>query len=161
MKGLSKLTALSIATGVCCGTWAYVSGLAGLSGWLGFVTCTTYFACDKKGIQGVVKALALNYAGMLCALVILVLNDRFPFEGSLMFYAGIVNFIMCMISRLSILSYIPGIFLGCCATFGANGDVKAIVLAFLCGSVVGIASDKGGEWLFQKLHGEKEEAGVS
>lgn len=50
---MSVLCSLSIMTAICCGLWLMISVSTGLVAWIGFASCTTYFACDCKGIAGV------------------------------------------------------------------------------------------------------------
>lgn len=139
--------ALSISTGLFCGIWALLAENIGIASWLGFVTCTTYFACGEKNLKGVIKALSLNFSGMICALIVIKLNTNIPFTGSTLIYTGFFTFIMCIIAKKEMLNFIPGTFMGSFSTFAANGNFKMIIPAFLIGGLLGLICDRGGIWL--------------
>ena len=60
---------------------------------------------------------------------------------------GVVAFLMCIQSRQTLLSFVPGTFIGACATFAAQGDWKSVLPALLLGLLFGVAMKASGQWL--------------
>ena len=147
MKKLSPLLALSISTAVFCGIWSALATFTGLCGWAGFAGCTTYFSTGKHGKEGLLKTICTNMAGVLCGLAIFALTHFVPVFGEWGIWCAIITFVMCIISRFEIVSFCPGIFMGCFCTFAAGGDWKLLVPSLLIGAALGVACDFGGVWL--------------
>ena len=147
MKKMSPLLALSISTAVFCGIWAALATFTGLCGWAGFAGCTTYFSTGKHGKEGFLKTICTNMAGVLCGLAIFALTHFVPAFGEWGIWCAIITFVMCIISRFEIVSFCPGIFMGCFCTFAAGGDWKILVPSLLIGAALGVACDFGGVWL--------------
>ncbi len=40
---------------------------------------------------------------------------------------GVVAFLMCIQARRTLLSFVPGTFIGACATFAADGDWRLVI----------------------------------
>lgn len=155
MKKMSPLLALSISTAVFCGIWAALATITGLSGWAGFAGCTTYFSIGKHGREGLLKTVCTNMAGVLCGLAIFALTHFVPVFGEWGIWCAIITFVMCIISRFEIVSFCPGIFMGCFCTFAANGDWKILVPSLFIGAALGVACDFGGIWLHKLSNNEK------
>lgn len=147
MKKMSPLLALSISTAVFCGIWAALATFTGLCGWAGFAGCTTYFSTGKHGKEGLLKTICTNMAGVLCGLAIFALTHFVPVFGEWGIWCAIITFVMCIISHFEIVSFCPGIFMGCFCTFAAGGDWKLLVPSLLIGAALGVACDFGGGWL--------------
>ncbi|MDQ9256113.1 DUF1097 domain-containing protein, partial [Escherichia coli] len=60
---------------------------------------------------------------------------------------GIVAFLMCIQARQLLLSFVPGTFIGACATFAASGDWRIVVPSLALGLVFGYAMKNSGLWL--------------
>ena len=60
---------------------------------------------------------------------------------------GIVAFLMCIQARQTLLSFVPGTFIGACATFAADGDWRLVVPSLALGLVFGYAMKNSGLWL--------------
>lgn len=157
---MGKLMALSISTAVFCGIWTQVSTPLGLVAWMGFASCTTYFASGKHGLEGMFVTMRQNLFGILCGLTIIFLGNAFHFSGDIGIYSGIVTFIMCIAGKLKFFAFIPGTFVGCYSTFASNGQYKALVFSLLIGAVLGVCCDKGGDWLYQ-ITGKKPSSAES
>ena len=155
MKKMSPLLALSISTAVFCGIWAAFATFTGLCGWAGFAGCTTYFSTGKHGKEGLLKTVCTNMAGVLCGLAIFALTNFVPVFGEWGIWCAIITFVMCIISRFDIVSFCPGIFMGCFCTFAANGDWKILIPSLLIGAALGVACDFGGVWLRSRAAGKK------
>ena len=155
-KKMSLLVALGISTAVFCGIWSALATFTGLCGWAGFAGCTTYFSTGKHGKEGLLKTICTNMAGVLCGLSIFALTHFVPVFGDWGIWCAIITFVMCIISRFEIVSFCPGIFMGCFSTFAAlggaqEGDIPMVFvylgLSLICGAFLGVLCDKGGVYL--------------
>ena len=63
---------------------------------------------------------------------------------------AIVAFFMCIQAKQTWLAYIPGTFIGSCATFAAAGDWQLVVPSLLLGGVFGYLMKTSGVWLHEK-----------
>lgn len=64
---------------------------------------------------------------------------------------ALVAFIMCIQAQKSWLAYIPGTFIGCCATFAAAGNWQLVIPSLMLGGVFGYLMKASGLWLHHKL----------
>lgn len=64
---------------------------------------------------------------------------------------ALVAFIMCIQAQKSWLAYIPGTFIGCCATFAAAGNWQLVIPSLMLGGVFGYLMKASGLWLYHKL----------
>lgn len=151
MKKVDPILTLSIATAILCGIWVWAAGALNLIGWAGFAGCTTYFASGEHGIKGLVKTCATNVAGLLCGAAIIALSAVVPILGKLGVWCAVLTFVMCILSKTKLLSFCPGIFMGCFATFAADGRWIALALSILIGALLGLACDFGGKGLRKVL----------
>ena len=60
---------------------------------------------------------------------------------------GVVAFLMCIQARRTLLSFVPGTFIGACATFAADGDWRLVIPSLALGLVFGYAMKNSGLWL--------------
>lgn len=157
---MSFLVALSITTGIFCGVWYVIAGLTGLIGWAGFAGCTTYFATGKHGAEGLKNAILPNLAGIACGMTSIFFGTMFPELDKVGLWAGLISFIICMLTHFKWFSFTPGTFLGCFATFAAGGDWKLLVPSIFVGAFLGWTCDTSGAWLYKVVSGgnnQKEE----
>ncbi|MEF1219815.1 DUF1097 domain-containing protein, partial [Photobacterium damselae] len=61
----------------------------------------------------------------------------------------------CIQAKKSWLAYIPGTFIGSCATFAAAGDWKLVVPSLVVGAIFGYAMKASGVWLHDKLNNQQ------
>lgn len=54
---------------------------------------------------------------------------------------------MCIQAQQRWLAFVPGTFIGACATFAGNGDWKMVVPSLIVGLVFGYAMKNSGLWL--------------
>ncbi|GAA0064193.1 DUF1097 domain-containing protein [Clostridium sp. CTA-1] len=150
---MSLLMCISISVGILSGLWGCLSSNFGLITWVGFIGCTSYYAAGGK-LQGLKKSVVTNMTGVLWAMLIIITSSYlgFPLEGAIMI--GIFYFVMCAQARFQLLSFIPGTFCGSCSTFGVNGNWQGVIIALLCGAILGYTSEIGGIWL-HKLIGKE------
>ncbi|KGQ11473.1 Inner membrane protein ycdZ [Beauveria bassiana D1-5] len=136
---MKTLIPLAITTGILSGLWGWVAVSLGLLSWAGFLGCT---AC-----------------GVLWALVIIhgsALAPQAEILGYIM--TGVVAFLMCIQARHVLLSFVPGTFIGACATFANQGEWHNVVPSLLLGLVFGFAMKSSGLWLAARREKPKPKA---
>ncbi len=87
-------------------------------------------------------------SGVIWALVIMkgsALAPHLEMLGYIM--TGVVAFLMCIQAKHLLLSFVPGTFIGACATFAGQGDWKLVVPSLALGLLFGYAMKNSGLWL--------------
>lgn len=148
---MNVLLAISITTGILSAVWGWMSISLGLLTWAGFLGCTSYFASPKEGLKGLASSLLTNMTGVFWAMVIIHASNFLALEILGYFVTGLVAFMMCIQAKQTWLAYIPGTFIGSCATFAANGDWGIVVPSIIVGGIFGYLMKASGialkEWL--------------
>ena len=120
---MNILFAIALTTGILSGIWGWVAVALGLLSWAGFLGCTAYFACPQGGLKGLAISSCTVMSGVAWALVIIHGSALAPQVQILSYMmTGVVAFLMCIQARRTLLSFVPGTFIGACATFAADGD---------------------------------------
>jgi len=148
IRGMNILLSIAITTGILSGLWGWVAVSLGLLSWAGFLGCTAYFACPQGGLKGLFISGCTMMSGVVWALIIMkgsALAPHLEIVGYMM--TGVVAFLMCIQAKHLLLSFVPGTFIGACATFAGQGDWKMIVPSLLLGLVFGYAMKNSGLWL--------------
>ncbi|MDP2247964.1 MAG: DUF1097 domain-containing protein [Nitrosomonadales bacterium] len=159
---MDLVVALGISIGVLIAAWVYVAVAMpelGLIVWAGIVAWATFYAAGGGG-NGLQKAIASNLAGNFWAAIALYVTAMMG--GSVLVLAiafGIVAFIFCIQSKIPLLSFIPGAFLGA-ATWvgvdvaGAGNDGGVVDMAdimipvsMVVGAILGFVSEAVGKKL--------------
>ncbi|MGF1723682.1 DUF1097 domain-containing protein [Photobacterium nomapromontoriensis] len=148
---MSALLAIAITTGILSGVWGWVAVSLGLLSWAGFLGCTAFFASPKDGLRGLALSIMTNLSGVFWALVIIHLSSMAHLEIIGYVVTAIVAFMMCIQAKQTWLNYIPGTFIGSCATFAADGNWQLVVPSLILGVVFGYTMKTSGLWLQQKL----------
>ncbi|HIP75678.1 MAG TPA: DUF1097 domain-containing protein [Psychromonas hadalis] len=148
---MKTLTAIAITTGILSGVWGWVAVSLGLLSWAGFLGCTTYFASPVEGIKGVALSIATNLSGVFWAMLILILSAKVDIEIIGYVFTGVVAFLMCAQATKRWLSFIPGTFIGACATFASDGNWKLVIPSLILGVLFAYAMKASGSWLKAKL----------
>ncbi len=145
---MNRHFSLALTTGLLSALWAWAAVALGLPSWAGFLGCTAWFASPKGGVTGFLTILFTLGSGVLWAQVIIAGNAVAPGITWLSYaMTGVVAFLMCIQSRQTLLSFVPGTFIGACATFAAQGDWKSVLPALLLGLLFGVAMKASGQWL--------------
>lgn len=87
-------------------------------------------------------------SGVIWALVIMkgsALAPHLEILGYIM--TGVVAFLMCIQAKHMLLSFVPGTFMGACATFAGQGDWALVLPSLMLGLVFGYAMKNSGLWL--------------
>ncbi|WP_276643112.1 DUF1097 domain-containing protein [Siccibacter turicensis] len=136
---MKRSLSLAFTTGLLSAIWAWVAVALTLPSWAGFLGCTAFFACPHKDRRGLLITFATLSSGVAWAQIILHLSALTT--GSLAGYAltGVVAFLMCIQAQRRLLAFIPGTFIGACATFAAQGDWQSVLPALWLGMLFGAA----------------------
>lgn len=148
MLAMNVILAIAITTGILSGIWGWVAVSLGLLSWAGFLGCTAYFACPTGGLKGLAISACTTMSGVIWALVIIygsALAPHLEIVGYVM--TGIVAFLMCIQAKQLLLSFVPGTFIGACATFAGQGNWKLVVPSLVVGLAFGYAMKNSGLWL--------------
>ncbi len=155
MRAMNILLSIALTTGILSGLWGWVAVSLGLIGWAGFLGCTAYFACPQGGAKGLLISACTLMSGVAWAQVIIhgsALAPHLEIVGYVM--TGLVAFLMCAQAKNLLLSFVPGTFIGACATFAGQGDWRMIVPSLLVGLLFGYAMKNSGLWLAARNAGE-------
>jgi len=143
---MDMLLALALRIGVLIAGWTYVAlGPAALPVWAGIVAWGTFFAAGGK-TTGLTKTIASNLSGVFWAFVALklsaTLGGTLPVLSALV---GVVALAMVLQSKVAVLSFIPGAFLGAATAVsvvvGASGTYTKTIIALVAGAVLGFLSE--------------------
>ncbi|SCC26435.1 Protein of unknown function [Kosakonia oryzendophytica] len=148
MRAMNILLSIALTTGILSGLWGWVAVSLGLLSWAGFLGCTAYFACPQGGIKGLLISACTVMSGVIWALVIIhgaALAPHLEIFGYVM--TGAVAFLMCMQAKSFLLSFVPGTFMGACATFAGQGDWQLVMPSLAVGLLFGYAMKNSGLWL--------------
>ncbi|MEJ2764902.1 DUF1097 domain-containing protein [Photobacterium sp. MCCC 1A19761] len=148
---MSVLVAIAITTGLLSGIWGWVAVSLGLLSWAGFLGCTTYFASPKDGLKGLGLSIVTNMSGVFWAMVIIHLSTLAGLEVIGYVITAVVAFLMCVQAKQSWLSFIPGTFIGSCATFASDGDWQLVVPSLILGAVFGYCMKASGLWVHKVM----------
>lgn len=163
MRAMNILLSIALTTGILSGLWGWVAVSLGLVSWAGFLGCTAYFACPQGGLKGLLISACTVMSGVVWAQVIIhgaALAPQLTIVSYMM--TGVVAFLMCLQAKSLLLSFVPGTFIGACATFAGQGDWRMIVPSLAVGLLFGYAMKNSGLWLAarrtQPLLKEQEKA---
>ncbi len=157
MLAMNVILAIAITTGILSGLWGWVAVSLGLLSWAGFLGCTAYFACPQGGMKGLAISACTTMSGVIWALVIIYGSALAPhLEIVSYMMTGVVAFLMCIQSKQLLLSFVPGTFIGACATFAGQGDWRVVVPSLLVGLLFGYAMKNSGLWLANRKADSKQ-----
>ena len=157
MLAMNVILAIAITTGILSGLWGWVAVSLGLLSWAGFLGCTAYFACPQGGMNGLAISACTTMSGVIWALVIIYGSALAPhLEIVSYMMTGVVAFLMCIQSKQLLLSFVPGTFIGACATFAGQGDWRVVVPSLLVGLLFGYAMKNSGLWLANRKADSKQ-----
>ena len=140
MRGMNILLSLALTTGLLSGIWGWVAVSLGLLSWAGFLGCTAYFACPQGGLRGLAISAATVMSGVVWALIIIHASALLPhLEIAGYAITGAVAFMMCVQASRQLLSFVPGTFIGACATFAGQGEWRLVVPSLALGLAFGYA----------------------
>lgn len=142
---MRELLALSVGAAFMCGIWTELAVRFDLLIWGGFAGCTAFFAAGGS-LAGMRSAVLTTISGVIWAQAILWMSGQYDFF-SLSVAVALVTFCMCFQSKIALLGFIPGTFLGAFSTFANQGDYLTLVPSLLLGVVLGYLCERTGEVL--------------
>ena len=147
---MDALLALGISIGILIAGWTYLAlGPGALPVWAGIMAWGCFFAAGGK-TTGLTKTIAANLSGVLWAYLALTAANKFggglPVLSAMI---GIAALIMVLQAKISILSFIPGAFIGAATAVsvvvGAKGTFDSpwtrTAIALVAGAVLGYLSE--------------------
>lgn len=147
---MDVLVALAISIGILIAVWTYVAlGVAALPVWAGIVAWGCFFAAGGK-TTGLTKTIASNLSGVVWAF--LALKAAESFGGGLPVLSamvGVAALFMVLQAKISLLSFIPGAFLGAATAVSVvvgagttfpNPWIRTVI-ALVVGAVLGYVSE--------------------
>ena len=147
---MNVLLMIAITTGILSGLWGWLAVSLGLLSWAGFLGCTAYFACPQGGVRGLLISILTCLSGVFWAMVIIQGSALMPpIAGYVL--TGMVAFLMCIQAKQQWLAFVPGTFIGACATFASNGNWQLVCASLLPGLFFGFAMKNSGLWLAARL----------
>lgn len=159
---MNALNAISLSVGLWVGIWCF--GTLGfmepkIMTWVTFLTWASYFAAGG-GVGGLKKAIAGGFAGALVSALIVWLNGQLgggvQGTGLVIFSVllALLGWVLCQLSRVELLSFIPGAFIGAASFFGAgaplDGKLVWVLVSLACGAIMGLISERTGAALTAK-----------
>jgi hypothetical protein len=154
---MNGLNATSLSVGLWVGIWCFAT-LGYLEPhvmtWITFLTWGSFYAAGG-GMSGFKKSIACAMTGALVSAAVVWLNGHVGggVQGAgLVIFCGLLaalGWVLCQISRVDLVSFIPGSFIGAASFFGAgaplDGKLGWVIVSILCGSIMGIISQKMGQ----------------
>lgn len=142
---------IGISIGVLAGVWTALSTNIVMTSmplitWVGFAAWACYFAAGA-GVSGLTKAVATNLSGAAYAWLAVAFVGAAAFNGNLAIAVGVIALLMCLQASISVLSFIPGAFIGAASYFGTTLSFWPTVVALVIGALFGFASG----WLGEKI----------
>lgn len=136
---MSFLNAAGITVGLLAALWVYGSGLAGISAFVGFFGWASYYAAGG-GKDGSVKALCSNLSGVFWGLVVVRSLEVLP-ESFRLIVIAVAAAVMCWQANITLLSFIPGTFIGNACFYANEGDWQKSTVGLICGVALGLVSE--------------------
>jgi hypothetical protein len=137
---MDYISVVGITVGLFAGTWVYLSGLVGFCGFAGFLGWASYFAAGGKN-EGGIKALCCNLSGVFWGMVTIMLIPLAPPPFGLVITI-LAAAIMCWQAKISLLSFIPGTFIGNACFYANNNDWLGASIGLVFGIALGSLSDE-------------------
>jgi hypothetical protein len=143
---MDTLVALGLSIGILIAIWTYLAlGVAALPVWAGIVAWGSFFAAGGK-TSGLVKTIAANLSGVFWAFLALKAAQQLGGgTTTLAILVGVAALLMVLQAKISLLSFIPGAFLGAATAVsvvvGANGSWTKTIVALVAGAIFGYLSE--------------------
>ena len=144
---MNMLVALAISIGILIAIWTYIAlGPAALPVWAGIIAWGCFFAAGGK-TDGLVKTVASTLSGVFWAFVALTVANKLA-PGNLAVLSALVGLVaaaMVLQSKVAVLAFIPGAFLGAATAVsvvvGAAGTYPKAIAALVAGALFGYVSE--------------------
>jgi len=140
---------IALTTGLLSGLWFWAATGLGLLVWAGFLGSTTFFTSPAEGIKGLSLSFICNMSGVFWAMLIMYSSDFFTINFASVIITALAAFFMCLQAKQKLLKFVPGTFIGACATFAADGNWKIVALSLTGGLLMGYFMKTSGIWLYE------------
>jgi hypothetical protein len=143
---MNRLVALALSIGLLIAVWTYIAlGPAALPVWAGIVAWACFFAAGGK-TDGLLKTLASNLSGVFWAFVALMAANALAPNNLVVLsvLVGVVAAAMVLQSKIAVLSFIPGAFLGAATAVSVvvpGGTYPKVIAALVAGALFGYVSE--------------------
>jgi hypothetical protein len=161
---MKRLVAVGISIGVLAGlfTWFSFGVLTEIGGWktplvvwVGFAAWACFYAIGG-GTKGLITSMGSVSSGVVWGfLIVLVWKDVAVSSMALLgLCVGLGAFLMCVQASVSILSFIPGAFIGASSFFGFGGAsgfaqmgyiFASVLVSVILGSILAFLSERGAD----------------
>lgn len=147
---MDYITAAGITVGLLAGAWVYASGVFSLIGYAGFLGWASYFAAGGKE-AGLKSAIATNLSGVFWGVVtIYVAQLMGGFGVPSLLFTIVFAAIMCWQAKISLLSFIPGTFIGNAAYYASGNNMIGAAVGLVIGAILGYISDMAAQSITKK-----------
>lgn len=150
---MNALLATGIVAGLLAGILGEVGGAMGMLTWVAFISCASTFGAGG-GNEGFFKTITSTLFGLLGGWAIIFISGLLPVPFALGIAIFLVVAVMCAAANIGVLSFVPGMFLGCSCFFGSGFDFLGTLIGLLVGAVLGWLIDKGGTLLYNATKGQ-------
>lgn len=142
---MKKIIAIGISSCIIAAIWTMVSFALGLSTIAGFLAWSSFFAAGG-GIKGLRIGILNNLSGVtwgaLMSKLSVVLMAYFNETISVTVSNGIGSGIICLQSKIPLVSFIPGGFIGWSAYLASKMNFSIAIISMICGALLGYTSEK-------------------
>ncbi|MFU0825817.1 DUF1097 domain-containing protein [Clostridium sp.] len=142
---MRKIIAVAVSSTVIAVIWTFGSYLLGLSTVAGFLAWSSFFAAGGE-IEGVKKALIANLSGIFWGMLSGNLSIMLkPYIGEINAFTlgnGLGTAAICLQSKIGLISFILAGFIGWSALIASGMNFKITAISMICGSFLGLASEK-------------------
>lgn len=142
---------IALTTGILSGVWFWAASGLGLIVWAGFLGSTTYFTSPEDGWKGLVISFICNMSGIFWAMIIIYSSGFFTVNFISVIITSVAAFFMCLQAKQKLLKFVPGTFIGACATFAAEGNWKIVAISLSGGLIMGYLMKTSGIGLYDFL----------
>lgn len=151
---MKPVNAISLSVGLLVTVWCFAT-LGFLEPkvitWITFLTWASFYAAGA-GAGGLAKSIACGAVGVIVSALVVWLNARLgggTQGGGLVIFSlllGALGWVLCRMSQITLLSVIPGSFIGAASFFGAGAPLDQrlgwVLLSIVCGSLMGLISQR-------------------
>ncbi|KYH28230.1 DUF1097 domain-containing protein [Clostridium colicanis] len=157
---MRKIIAVAISSAFIAVIWTFGSYLLGLSTVAGFLAWSSFFVAGGE-IKGVKKALIANLSGIfwgaLAGKLSLILTAYVGERNAFTLGNGLGTAAICLQSKIGLVSFIPAGFIGWSALIASGMNFKITAISMICGSFLGLASEKLTDLILIRINCKNDE----
>lgn len=146
---------IGLVSAVLAASWASVSSALGIITIAGFFGWSTFYAAGgkKKGFKiGLCTNLSGVFWGFATTQLSILITPYIGGKAAFALTAGLGSLMMCYQARFSLLSFIPGSFIGCSTYFATSLDLKSCLLGLPIGLCIGYISERAVDIISAKVN---------